>query len=154
MFTDKILSKYLGIWVLNEGSSVLCGIGYNGKTAEGTIKWDGLSNVKPLQYETGATLNDIVGSFNINTNDWAKRYVFKRLKFVGNKSINKINFHLLCKIFHSLQLPCSWHFGMELPLVISYALPLNSLRLKLRESSPNYSNHSTRLPLLTLFWEF
>lgn len=57
-----ILSKYLGVWLLNEAGCVWSGISYY----DG--KWDALENVKPALYETVTTLSHCVQSFNINTN--------------------------------------------------------------------------------------
>lgn len=55
-----VLSKYLGVWLIGEGSSVLCGIGYAGKSANGETNWHGLANVNPLVYETSPTITGLI----------------------------------------------------------------------------------------------
>ena len=85
-----LLSKYLGIWLLGEGSSRLSGIGFGGYDSNGLPIWNGLANVNPYLYETSTSIQGVVMSFNINTNDWSKRYIFKRLRFLGNKDLSLI----------------------------------------------------------------
>jgi hypothetical protein len=53
------LSKYLGVWLIGEGSSILCGIGYAGKSATGETNWHGLANVNPYIYETSPTITGL-----------------------------------------------------------------------------------------------
>ncbi|KAF9580179.1 Lysophosphatidylcholine acyltransferase 3 [Lunasporangiospora selenospora] len=69
-----VLNKYLGIWTIAEGPCVLSGITFNGYDEQGRPEWDGLRNVNPLKYEFATSLNQIIGSFNMNTNYWAKLY--------------------------------------------------------------------------------
>ncbi|KAI9302032.1 MBOAT, membrane-bound O-acyltransferase family-domain-containing protein, partial [Cunninghamella echinulata] len=71
------------------GACVAFGITYEGEDKEGSILFGGLANTLPLQYETATSLDHIIGAFNINTNLWTKYYVFKRLRFLGNKSISQ-----------------------------------------------------------------
>ena len=67
------ISKYLSVWLLNEATCIFCGISFNGIDAKDSkIYWNGLTNVKPLQFETPWSLNDLIASFNINTNHWVR----------------------------------------------------------------------------------
>ncbi|XP_068699220.1 lysophospholipid acyltransferase 5-like [Montipora foliosa] len=101
IFFSKIaLMKYLAVWCLSEGSCIISGIGYNGKTADGKVRWDGVRNVKLSVYETAYNFQHMIDSFNINTNKWVFRYVFKRLRFLGNKNLS----HLLALMFLAV-----WH---------------------------------------------
>jgi len=95
-----ILWKYLGVWLLAEGSCILVGIGYAGVDKFKNPQWNGLSNVLPLKFETTTTLAGTIQSFNINTNDWVKRYVFKRLKFLGNRQLSNLGAMLYLAIWH------------------------------------------------------
>ncbi|KAK9760570.1 hypothetical protein K7432_015274 [Basidiobolus ranarum] len=83
-----VLNKYLGVWSLNEGSGALCGFSINEYDQTGTPRWDSLANVDVYKYETATSLTQIIESFNLNTNLWSKYYIFKRLKFMGNKHIS------------------------------------------------------------------
>ncbi|XP_074625933.1 lysophospholipid acyltransferase 5-like isoform X1 [Acropora palmata] len=100
LFSKVALMKYLAVWCLSEGSCIISGIGYNGRTEDGKVRWDGVRNVKLSVYETIYTFQHIIDSFNINTNKWVFRYVFKRLRFLGNKNLS----HLLALMFLAL-----WH---------------------------------------------
>ncbi|KAF7732563.1 hypothetical protein EC973_003310 [Apophysomyces ossiformis] len=93
-------NKYLGVWMLTEGASAYFGISYEGEDAEGRSLFTGLANVLPTVYEKATSLDHVIGSFNINTNLWVKYYVFKRLKFLGNKNISQ---------FASLAFLAIWH---------------------------------------------
>lgn len=74
------LHKYIGIWLLVEGGLCLSGITYNGYDEKlKTMRWDGMTNVKPSVLESVGSLNDVIAGFNINTNLWSKVYIFKRL---------------------------------------------------------------------------
>lgn len=92
--------KYLAVWLLSEGSCIISGISFNGKTEDGVAKWDGLRNIQVSVYETMHTFQDCIDSFNINTNKWVLRYFFKRLRFLGNKNLS----HFLTLMFLAL-----WH---------------------------------------------
>ncbi|KAJ7382662.1 Lysophosphatidylcholine acyltransferase 3 [Desmophyllum pertusum] len=81
-FSRVAFMKYLAVWLLSEGSCIISGISYNGKTEDGKVKWDGLRNIKLSVYETMYTFQHCVDAFNINTNKWVFRYIFKRLRFL------------------------------------------------------------------------
>lgn len=44
--------KFLFSFDSQEGSCIISGIGYNGKTEDGKVRWDGVRNVKLSVYET------------------------------------------------------------------------------------------------------
>ncbi|KAG0276174.1 Lysophosphatidylcholine acyltransferase 3 [Linnemannia exigua] len=108
-----ILNKYLGIWTIAEGPCVLSGITFNGYDAQGRPEWDGLRNVNPLNYEFATSLTQIVTSFNMNTNFWAKLYVFKRLRFLGNKNLSALGVLLFLAIWHGTHIGYFFCFGLE-----------------------------------------
>ena len=99
-----VLAKYLGIWTLGEGSAILCGISFNGfahsDKEHTTPLWNGLANVNPYIYETLTSLNQVITSFNMNTNLWSKNYIFKRLRFLGNKNLSALGALLFLAIWH------------------------------------------------------
>lgn len=108
-----ILWRYLGVWLLAEGSCVLAGIGFREYSSDGSLSWNGLSNVNPYLYETTPTLNGIIESFNINTNDWTKRYIFKRLIFLNNKTISSFGALLFLAIWHGFAIGYFMCFFLE-----------------------------------------
>jgi lysophospholipid acyltransferase len=78
--------KYYGVWSLTEGACILSGIGYNGvDAATGRAKWDRLTNIKPLEIELAQNTRGFVGSWNINTNNWLRNYIYLRVTPKGKK---------------------------------------------------------------------
>ncbi|KAI8088853.1 MBOAT, membrane-bound O-acyltransferase family-domain-containing protein [Halteromyces radiatus] len=108
-----IYNKYLGIWLLTEGACALFGITYDGEDEEGNAKFGGLANTLPLQYETATTIDDVIGSFNINTNLWTKYYVFKRLKWFGNKSLSQGASLFFLAVWHGFHFNYFTTFSLE-----------------------------------------
>eukprot|EP01119_Soliformovum_irregulare_P005977 TRINITY_DN1770_c0_g1_i1.p1 TRINITY_DN1770_c0_g1~~TRINITY_DN1770_c0_g1_i1.p1 ORF type:complete len:478 (+),score=116.70 TRINITY_DN1770_c0_g1_i1:22-1434(+) len=98
------MSRYLGVWMLGEGSGTLSGMNFEGWQNGKPKGWRLLSNVDPWRFETTLDLQGIVESFNINTNDWVKRYVFKRLKFLNNRSASNLGALAFLAIWHGLYL--------------------------------------------------
>jgi len=141
------MMKYLGVWLVGEGSIILTGIGYAGRKS-GVTLWNGLSNVNPWHYETCINLQGVVESFNINTNDWIKRYVFKRLMFLGNKNISL----LISLIFLAI-----WH-GFAVGYFMCFLLEFVDLeaerRLRERLNGPISNLHSANPSLLKLLLRY
>ncbi|RKP07944.1 MBOAT, membrane-bound O-acyltransferase family-domain-containing protein [Thamnocephalis sphaerospora] len=108
-----VLMRYLGIWSLCEGACVLAGLGYNGLDEKGQSRWDGLANIYPMQFELSSSLTSVVGAFNINTNRWAKRYIFKRLRFLGSKQLSALGTLAFLAIWHGFHPGYLLCFGME-----------------------------------------
>ncbi|XP_074603759.1 lysophosphatidylcholine acyltransferase 3 protein nessy [Brevipalpus obovatus] len=92
--------KYIGIWLLSEGSLIVSGFTYNKKEK----KLDNYSNVDVRLFELATTFGDIIRSFNLTTNNWAAKYLFKRLKFLGNRVAS----HALTLAFLAI-----WHGWMS-----------------------------------------
>uniref|UniRef100_A0A915JXS8 Lysophospholipid acyltransferase 5 n=1 Tax=Romanomermis culicivorax TaxID=13658 RepID=A0A915JXS8_ROMCU len=98
-----IISRYIACWLAVEGSCILVGLSYNGQdTATRKALWDGLRNIRTTKFELGCTFQSVIESFNINTNQWASRYVFKRLKFLGNKSLSHVMTLMFLALWHGV----------------------------------------------------
>ncbi|XP_017107728.2 lysophospholipid acyltransferase 5 [Drosophila bipectinata] len=82
------LYKYISCWLLTEGALICIGLTYRGVDSEGNPDWSGCSNVKLKLLETGNTMEHYVQSFNVNTNQWVGQYIYKRLKFLNNRTIS------------------------------------------------------------------
>ncbi|KAH8270408.1 hypothetical protein KR018_009763 [Drosophila ironensis] len=82
------LYKYISCWLLTEGALIYIGLTYKGLDQERRPDWSGCSNVKLYLLETGNTMEHYVQSFNVNTNHWVGQYVYKRLKFLNNRTIS------------------------------------------------------------------
>ncbi|XP_014259800.1 lysophospholipid acyltransferase 5 [Cimex lectularius] len=97
------LYQYICCWLFTEGSCILIGLGYNGTDKEGMPKWNGCSNVDVVLFEKAQNFShDYVASFNTNTNFWVLQYVYKRLKFLGNKNLSQLGVLLFLSIWHGL----------------------------------------------------
>jgi len=97
---DFSLMKYFGVWLLSEGICVLSGVGFNGYDKDGKPLWNGLTNIKPLEFEFATNHQQVIESFNINTNEWAKRYIFKRLIFLNNRNLSSLGTLFFLAIWH------------------------------------------------------
>ncbi|KAH8373378.1 hypothetical protein KR009_004577 [Drosophila setifemur] len=82
------LYKYISCWLLTEGALICIGLTYKGEDKEGRPDWSGCSNVKLKLLESGNTMEHYVQSFNVNTNQWVGQYIYKRLKFLNNRTIS------------------------------------------------------------------
>ncbi|KAI8047993.1 MBOAT, membrane-bound O-acyltransferase family-domain-containing protein [Syncephalis plumigaleata] len=108
-----VLMQYLGVWLMSEGACVMSGLGYNGISDAGTSKWDGLANVYPGGFESATELATIIATFNVNTNRWTKRYIFKRLRFLGSKQLSAFGALFFLAIWHGFHPGYFLTFGME-----------------------------------------
>ncbi|XP_050413447.1 lysophospholipid acyltransferase 5 [Patella vulgata] len=98
----NLLNKYIGSWLLVEGSITILGLSYNGKDKNGNELWDGCANVRTPEFEYANTFRLLIHCFNYNTNQWMAKYVFKRLKFLGNKSLSQGVTLLYLAFWHGL----------------------------------------------------
>ncbi|XP_044762922.1 lysophospholipid acyltransferase 5 [Coccinella septempunctata] len=108
------LYRYICCWLLAEGGCILFGITYNGVDERGHKKWDGLQNIKLSLIENTREFNDYIKSFNINTNHWIAHYVFKRLKFLGNRNLSQLGALLFLAVWHG------YHSGYFLTFLLEF----------------------------------
>uniref|UniRef100_A0A2R5LM33 Lysophospholipid acyltransferase 5 n=1 Tax=Ornithodoros turicata TaxID=34597 RepID=A0A2R5LM33_9ACAR len=96
------LHKYVSCWLLAEGSCIMAGLTYNGEDENGNDLWNGCVNIDVALFETATTFGNLIKSFNINTNLWVAQYIFKRLKFLGNKDVSQLSALLFLAVWHGL----------------------------------------------------
>jgi len=68
--TDRSSDRLSGCVVLQEGVSIMTGLTYNGKDENGNALWDSCANIRIRRYEKASTCEELILSFNINTNRW------------------------------------------------------------------------------------
>ncbi|XP_077511740.1 lysophosphatidylcholine acyltransferase 3 protein nessy isoform X1 [Amblyomma americanum] len=102
MWQVVTLHKYVACWLLSEGSCIMAGLTYNGRDENGNDLWNGCVNISVWRYETATTFDDLIKSFNINTNLWVAQYVFKRLRFLGNKQLSQLSALFFLALWHGL----------------------------------------------------
>ncbi|XP_051262078.1 lysophospholipid acyltransferase 5 isoform X1 [Dicentrarchus labrax] len=141
LWAKVILYKYVSCWVIAEGVCILAGLGYNG-VVDGKHKWDACANMKVWLFETTPLFTGTISSFNINTNAWAARHVFKRLKFLGNKSLSHVTTLIFLTIWHGLHSGYILCFSMEFFIITverqALALVRDSPLLTKLANSPLY----------------
>lgn len=76
------------------------GLAYNGKGANGESLWNGVENVKLSTFENTTEFTHYIQSFNTNTNQWSAQYVYKRLKFLGNRHISQLATLIFLAVWH------------------------------------------------------
>ncbi|KAG5887089.1 hypothetical protein JTB14_018257 [Gonioctena quinquepunctata] len=118
------LYKYISCWLLTEGACILFGLSYNGEDENGEIKWDGLENIKISVFENTTEFGHYILSFNVNTNHWVAQYIYKRLKFLGNRFISQIAALLFLAVWHGL------HSGYYLCFFFEFAVMYMERELK------------------------
>ncbi|WAR13834.1 MBOA5-like protein [Mya arenaria] len=111
------ISKYVGVWLIGEGSCILTGLTYNGKDKNGNVLWDGCSNAHIYTFESSATFRELISGFNVNTNNWMARYIFKRLRFLGNVQISQVVTLLYLAVWHGLHSGYYMNFFLEFIMI-------------------------------------
>ncbi|GIY54173.1 lysophospholipid acyltransferase 5 [Caerostris extrusa] len=97
-----VLYKYIAIWLISEGSCIITGMTYNGTDKSGCDTWDGCTNVKLWDFTKTTTFQGGIRSFNSNTNLWLGQYVYKRMKFLGNRYISQAAALMFLATWHGL----------------------------------------------------
>lgn len=81
-------AQYYGVWRLSEGACVLGGFGYRPPAAAAADTgsegpgpagdWGGAQNVVPARVDLATSSSEILRHWNMHTQSWLERYVFKR----------------------------------------------------------------------------
>ncbi|XP_023018791.2 lysophosphatidylcholine acyltransferase 3 protein nessy [Leptinotarsa decemlineata] len=96
------LYKYISCWLLTEGACILFGLTHNGEDENGEVQWNGLENIKISIFENTTEFGHFIQSFNVNTNQWSAQYIYKRLKFLGNRLVSQSVTLLFLAVWHGL----------------------------------------------------
>lgn len=101
--------KYIAIWLLSEGNAIRYGLTFKGykeseKGDDNKVNkvedWSGCANINVKLFEMATEFNHYIQSFNVNTNRWVARHIFKRLIFLGNKDLSQLLTLLFLSIWH------------------------------------------------------
>ena len=55
---------------LQEGAIIMSGMSYNGEDENKNSLWNACANIHVRKFEFALKMNDIIMSFNVNTNKW------------------------------------------------------------------------------------
>uniref|UniRef100_A0AC35TRN6 Lysophospholipid acyltransferase 5 n=1 Tax=Rhabditophanes sp. KR3021 TaxID=114890 RepID=A0AC35TRN6_9BILA len=105
--------RYVGAFLFAEGAGILCGMGYKPNGKDSDEKWSGCRNVHVTGFLLGSDYQSVVESFNIATNTWSKNYVFKRLRFLGNRTLSQAGTLMYLALWHGYHLGYFLLFGFE-----------------------------------------
>lgn len=99
--------KYIAVWLMSEGNAIRYGLTFKGYTEEqkdGKMEkvedWSACANIDVRLFELATEFNHYIQSFNINTNRWVARHVFKRLAFLGNKDLSQLLTLVFLAVWH------------------------------------------------------
>ena len=75
-----IRCTYYVAWVINDGSIMLSGLSYAGKTEHGVDKFDKICNVDILGVELCTVPREGIGCWNAMIAEWLRLYIYERIK--------------------------------------------------------------------------
>ncbi|XP_015512213.1 lysophospholipid acyltransferase 6 isoform X1 [Neodiprion lecontei] len=78
--TMLVRFKYYHAWLFADAICNNSGLGFNGYNVDGTARWDLISNVNVLKFETALSLRDSIEQWNKGTNRWLRMIVYERIK--------------------------------------------------------------------------
>lgn len=76
--TMVVRFKYYYAWLFADAICNNSGLGRNGQNSDGSPKWDLISNVDVLPFETSLSLKDSIDHWNKGTNRWLRMVVYER----------------------------------------------------------------------------
>lgn len=121
-----VLHRYLGIWLFVEAPSILYGIAYttpspttsSSSATSSSSQWTAARNIDPYSLETATSLKQVISAFNVSTNQWSKNYIFKRLRFLGNKHASQLGTLFFLAIWHGFHVGYFLTFALEFFVVL------------------------------------
>jgi len=120
------LLRYITVWMINEGSCIIIGIGYNYDVTKKVGKWDGVRNAHIWNFLFCCNFQGLIDCFNINTNNWVARYVFKRMRWAGNRLISQFATLFFLAVWHGVHAGYFTCFAYEF-LLMSAERPFRNM---------------------------
>lgn len=114
-----VMYRYVTVWLLTEGATILCGLAYNGKDSSGNDLWDGVRDIHIIKFELGSDYSSVIESFNCGTNTFTKNHIFKRLKWIGNKFYSHVITLFYLAVWHGYHLGYFLLFAFEMACMIA-----------------------------------
>lgn len=94
------------------------GLTFAGASEDGEADWSGCSNIKLLVFENTTRFQHYIDSFNVQTNNWVAEYIYKRLKFLGNRDYSQFGTLLFLAVWHGLHSGYYMCFLMEFLVIL------------------------------------
>lgn len=96
VFTMLSRLKYYVAWHLGEALSNASGFGFNGYDAKGNPRWNLISNMDILKFETCLSLRDAILAWNKTTQNWLRRTAYER----APRKFSVLSTYLLSAVWH------------------------------------------------------
>lgn len=95
--TKIYMYKYILVWLLSEASCIATGITHQG------LSYFEYCNVNLVLFETATSFTVVIKSYNITTNRFSFKYIYRRLKFLGNAYLSQVITILFLAVWHGLE---------------------------------------------------
>lgn len=96
IFTMLSRLKYYVAWHLGEAISNTSGFGFTGFDTNGKPKWNLISNMDLMMFETSLNLRDAIHAWNKTTQSWLRRTAYER----APRKLSVLSTYLLSAIWH------------------------------------------------------
>lgn len=94
------------------------GITFSHVDDKGKADWTGCTNIKLLVFENTRRFQHYIDSFNVQTNHWVAEYVFKRLRFLGNRTYSQLGALAFLALWHGFHSGYYMCFVMEFLVMV------------------------------------
>lgn len=98
--------------------SIVTGITFAGVDEKGVADWSGCTNIKLMVFENTRRFQHYIDSFNVQTNHWIAEYVYKRLRFLGNRNYSQLGALVFLALWHGFHTGYYVCFAMEFAVII------------------------------------
>ncbi|KPM04938.1 lysophospholipid acyltransferase 5-like protein [Sarcoptes scabiei] len=102
--------KYILSWLIAESACMVSGLAHN--------DFGVYLNVNYIQFETARSFTAIIKSYNITTNNFAFRFIYRRLKFLGNIYLSQLITLAFLSIWHGFE--SGYHMAFSIEFLILY----------------------------------
>lgn len=106
------------------------GITFNGVDDKGIADWTGCTNIKLMIFENTQRFQHYIDSFNVQTNHWIAEYVYKRLRFLGNRNYSQLGALIFLALWHG------FHSGYYITFAMEFAVIIFEREVSVAENAP------------------
>ncbi|KAJ8021304.1 Lysophospholipid acyltransferase 5 [Holothuria leucospilota] len=152
--------KYVGFWLLTESVCICGGLAYNGQDKDGQHRWDAVIGARLYLLLTANAFRDLIRSFNLTTNLWTARYVYKRCRFLGNRHLSQAISLLFLAIWHGFFVGYFLCFQLEMiyvmveDQVVALSEKIPALRNLVNKPSAKVPVYIITKAWMTFFWAY
>ena len=112
----NVFKSYTIVWLISDVSCVSFGISYV-EDKDGSHHWRGFRNVKPWEWETMTSGQQIFSSMNCSVNTWIIYYILKRLEFLKLPLLSSLIMAVFVSLWHGLYFGYFHTFFFQIPVL-------------------------------------